>query len=50
MAWHIISFVAEASSFMLYFLLLNFSFQYPYSVHLGENMAYYTVPLTVEMG
>ena len=47
---HIIPFVGGASYFMLYFILLNFIFQCPCSVHQGESAACYTVPLIVEMG
>lgn len=47
--WHIILFVDEASYFMFYFILLNFIFQCPCSVHLGENVTCYTVPLIVKI-
>ena len=49
MDWHIILFVDEALYFMFYFILLNFNCQCPYSVHLGENVTCYTVPLIVKI-
>lgn len=47
--WHIILFMDEASYFMFYFILLNFIFHCPCSVHLGENVTCYTVPLIAKI-